>query len=166
MGRRKIQEYTRYCTVLLCVIQGTVWMKYLEANAFIYPEYRGTIMYWLMGLLTLTAGTIFLMWLGEQIDKYGIGNGVSLIIMAGIVSRLPTACLWVWDPETLVISLPGARIAPEAEGRISAAVGAPISLITTFQQPDIEGDEVRVQRPRGAIVYTIAEVRYRPFESD
>ncbi|MEE9296490.1 MAG: preprotein translocase subunit SecY [Phycisphaerae bacterium] len=97
VGRRKIQEYTRYATVLLCVIQGTVWMNYLQANQFIYPEYRGTIVYWLIGLLTLTSGTIFLMWLGEQIDKYGIGNGVSLIIMAGIVARLPTAVMWVWQ---------------------------------------------------------------------
>ena len=96
-GRRKIQEYTRYATVLLCLVQGTIWINYLHANQFIYAEFRGTILYWLMALVALTAGTVFLMWLGEQIDKYGIGNGISLIIMAGIVARMPTAGMWVFE---------------------------------------------------------------------
>ena len=96
-GRKKIQEYTRYATVGLCMIQGMIWMNYLHGNQFIYAPFRGSIPYWLMGLLSLTAGTIFLMWLGEQVDKYGIGNGVSLIIMAGIVARMPRAIFYVWD---------------------------------------------------------------------
>ncbi len=86
-GHKKIQEYTRYLTVLICVIQSIMFMKIL--GKFIYPgmEARGVI----MGVVGMTAGTIFLMWLGEQIDEYGIGNGISLIIMAGIVSRMPWA---------------------------------------------------------------------------
>src|SRR5437016_7149546 len=54
------------------------------------PEYNSGY-YWMTMIVTMTAGTIFMMWLGEQIDEYGIGNGISLIIMAGIVARLPAA---------------------------------------------------------------------------
>jgi preprotein translocase subunit SecY len=101
-GRRKIQEYTRYATVGLCLIQATVWMKYLAAQGFVFDTYSGSFLgtglsfsYFLMSLLLLTAGTIFLMWIGEQIDEYGIGSGISLIIMAGIISRMPHAMIQV-----------------------------------------------------------------------
>lgn len=88
-GRKKIQEYTRYATVLLCLIQGSVWMSG-QVRPSMYPQYQGT-MFFLLGVLGMTTGTIFLMWLGEQIDEYGIGNGISLLIMAGIVARMPGA---------------------------------------------------------------------------
>ncbi|MCH8967420.1 MAG: preprotein translocase subunit SecY, partial [Planctomycetes bacterium] len=81
-----------------------IGMNYLHGNQFIYAPFRGSIPYWLMGLLALTTGTIFLMWLGEQVDKYGIGNGVSLIIMAGIVAQMPTAILWVWNNADLRVA--------------------------------------------------------------
>ncbi len=98
-GMRKINEWTRYATVGLCVIQASVWLKYLMTpnssypHGFLYPNtfYHHYTLFWIMGLLALTAGSIFLMWLGEQIDEYGIGNGVSLIIMASIVARMPSA---------------------------------------------------------------------------
>ena len=90
-GRKKINEYTRYSTVLLCVIQALFIMRVMQR--FVYPDIRENhwTMFMLMGVSAMTAGTIFLMWLGEQIDEYGIGNGISLIIMAGIVSRFPWA---------------------------------------------------------------------------
>ncbi|KKM05663.1 hypothetical protein LCGC14_1751800 [marine sediment metagenome] len=88
-GHRKIQEYTRYAAVGLCVVQASFWMRFMQSQHLLYPEYEGSIKIILMGICGLTAGTMFLMWLGEQIDEYGIGNGISLIIMAGIVSRLP-----------------------------------------------------------------------------
>jgi len=99
-GRKKIQEYTRYATVGLCVINAMVWMRYLGAQNFLFPEYMGpwlgmSFSYMVMTITILTTGTMFLMWLGEQIDEYGIGNGVSLIIMAGIVARIPHAVLYV-----------------------------------------------------------------------
>ena len=94
-GRRKINEYTRYATVGLCLIQATIWMRFLNSGGLVYPVFRGSITYWLMSLLALTSGTIFLMWLGEQIDEYGIGSGISLIIMAGIVAQMPTAVITV-----------------------------------------------------------------------
>lgn len=99
-GQKKIQEYTRYVTVLLCLIQGSVYMSYTlgktlaNGSRLVYPEYsQGGMAFiiFLTGVACLTAGTIFLMWLGEQIDQYGIGNGISLLIMAGIVVRLPAA---------------------------------------------------------------------------
>ncbi|MBI1337145.1 MAG: preprotein translocase subunit SecY [Phycisphaera sp.] len=99
-GYQKITEWTRYATVPLCLIQGIVWMKVMVSSQLVYPqftEYPNIIFFWLAGLLGLTAGTIFLMWLGEQVDKYGIGNGVSLIITAGIVARMPQAIRWVAD---------------------------------------------------------------------
>ncbi len=94
-GRRKIQEYTRYATVALCVIQAAFWMGYMRQSQLVYPDYQSSFMYWLLGVTALTSGTLFLMWLGEQIDEYGIGNGVSLIIMAGIVARMPDAVIEV-----------------------------------------------------------------------
>ena len=98
-GQKKIQEYTRYLTVGLCLVQATFWMKFMVNNQMLYPEYlqEGTLMVTLMGIFGLTAGTVFLMWLGEQIDEYGVGNGISLLIMAGIVSRLPSAIMQVAD---------------------------------------------------------------------
>ncbi len=88
-GYKKIQEYTRYLTVLICVIQSIIFMKMLGGGGLTYAGMEREAM--IMGIVGMTAGTIFLMWLGEQIDEYGIGNGISLIIMAGIISRMPWA---------------------------------------------------------------------------
>ena len=92
-GRRKINEYTRYLTVLLCFIQAVFWVSYLNKNQLVTAEYRFGAPFWLVGVTGLMAGTIILMWIGEQIDEYGIGNGISLIIMAGIVARLPSVII-------------------------------------------------------------------------
>lgn len=95
-GQKKINEYSRYATVLICLFQATMWVSYItrpQAGGGLelaVQNYSGPL-YIFSGVITLTAGTIFLMWLGEQIDEYGIGNGISLIIMAGIISRLPEA---------------------------------------------------------------------------
>ncbi len=95
-GRQRIQEYTRYSTVGLSVIQAVFWLRFMQSGQepMVYAEYlggMGGIIFWVCGILGLTAGTTFLMWLGEQIDKYGIGNGISLIITAGIIASMPTA---------------------------------------------------------------------------
>lgn len=95
-GRKKINEYTRYATVPICLIQATFLVRYVMAPqserglGLAVPGYD-TFFFGLVAVLTTTAGTLFLMWLGEQIDEYGIGNGISLIIMAGIVARIPDA---------------------------------------------------------------------------
>jgi preprotein translocase subunit SecY len=97
-GRKKINEYTRYATVLICFIQAYFWVRYIASPkppnggglGLAYEEYSG-FYHQLIAILTMTVGTVFLMWLGEQIDEYGIGNGISLIIMAGIIARIPDA---------------------------------------------------------------------------
>src|SRR3954471_17778457 len=94
-GRKKIQEWTRYSTIPLALIQGVFWLSYMHHPGTGVPLVQGYwangTMFWVTGLTALTAGCVFLMWLGEQIDEYGLGNGVSLIILAGIVARMPAA---------------------------------------------------------------------------
>lgn len=96
-GRQKIQEWTRYATVGLCALQAVAWLTVLQNQNLIYTSIASNtsalLIFKLQGVLALTAGTIFLMWLGEQIDRYGLGNGVSLIITAGILSRMPNAII-------------------------------------------------------------------------
>ena len=95
-GRKKINEYTRYATVVLCLGQSWVYVRVPDCQQ---PDLRAVpgatgrcrLSWQFTGVLTMTAGTVFLMWLGEQIDEYGIGNGISLLIMAGILARMPYA---------------------------------------------------------------------------
>jgi preprotein translocase subunit SecY len=97
-GRKKIQEWSRYTTVPLCLIQSVFLLNYMNGggqggSAMVLPLFQRHLatVFWVMGLMALTAGSIFLMWLGEQIDEYGLGNGVSFVILAGIVARMPGA---------------------------------------------------------------------------
>ena len=85
-GRKKIAAYTRYMTVVLAIIQAIGVSIGLFRQALISTDFFSVAVI----VLVLTAGTTFLMWLGEQINEHGIGNGISLIIFAGIVSSLPT----------------------------------------------------------------------------
>lgn len=94
-GQRKIQEYTRYATVPICLVSGIFWLGHIQSAGWVYPDYAGTWVFWIMNLTVMICGTMFLMWLGEQIDEYGIGSGISLIIMAGIVARMPIAIITV-----------------------------------------------------------------------
>ena len=101
VGRKKITQYTRYGTVVLSVVQSmgiAFWLENLTGGG----NSGGVVPHpgWgfrLMTLLTLTTGTAFIMWVGEQISERGIGNGISLIIYAGIVSGLPTAVATLWQ---------------------------------------------------------------------
>src|SRR5579884_4244058 len=93
-GRRKITQYTRYFTVLLAIVQGYMIaysLEKIQAPGGGSVVFHPGIAFRLMTVITVTAGTIFVMWIGEQITERGIGNGISLIIMAGIVARLPGA---------------------------------------------------------------------------
>ncbi|MHC4691513.1 MAG: preprotein translocase subunit SecY [Planctomycetota bacterium] len=107
-GHKKIQEYTRYLTVLICLVQSIMYMKMLGKFIYNGMETQGII----MGVAAMTAGTIFLMWLGEQIDEYGIGNGISLIIMAGIVSRMPWAVGMLLENVDLRVGAPSDTVSP------------------------------------------------------
>src|SRR6187397_2243969 len=97
LGRRKITQYTRYGTIVLSVVQALGIAIYLERNTNIAGGlplvYNPGWAFRLMTVVTLTTGTAFIMWLGEQITERGIGNGMSLIIYAGIVVNFPHAVL-------------------------------------------------------------------------
>src|SRR5207237_2836983 len=111
-GRQKIMQFTRYATVGLCCVQA-----YLLAVSFQHPESYHTMLpgitdtigrlgiplvedlgmtFRIVTVLSLTTGTLFLMWLGDQITERGIGNGISLIITVGLVARLPAALAQAW----------------------------------------------------------------------
>ncbi len=91
-GRRKVNQYTRYLTVIVTAFQASAYVAYLRGQSghAIVPEF-GTFLFWLSTTVVLTAGTLFVMWLGEKITDRGIGNGVSLLIMVGIFARFPDA---------------------------------------------------------------------------
>ncbi len=94
IGRRKITQYTRYGTVIISLIQGfgiSIGLEQMRGAAGELVVYNPGWSFRLMTMITLTAGTSFIMWLGEQITEKGIGNGISLIIFAGIVARMPNA---------------------------------------------------------------------------
>lgn len=89
MGRRKIQQYTRYLTVLICIIQSSAISRWIGSHAEVITV-DNTWFFTFIVVVTITTGTVFLMWLGEQITERGIGNGISLLIFAGIAARIPT----------------------------------------------------------------------------
>ncbi|MGA9576122.1 MAG: preprotein translocase subunit SecY [Terrimicrobiaceae bacterium] len=121
-GRRKIMQYTRYATIALCIFQGYLLARSFEnpqANPFL-PGIMDTInrlgmdlvpepgiAFQLMTIITMTAGTMFLMWMGDQITERGIGNGVSLVITVGILAQLPAGLIQAW--RTFVPSAAGAQ---------------------------------------------------------
>ncbi|MDA0707940.1 MAG: preprotein translocase subunit SecY, partial [Proteobacteria bacterium] len=92
-GRRKINQYTRYGTVVLCIVQAYAIATGLETNIAIDPG----MFFRITTVVTLVGGTMFLVWLGEQITARGVGNGISLIIFAGIVAQLPAAIVQTLD---------------------------------------------------------------------
>jgi len=157
-GVKKIQEYTRYATVGLCIIQAMFYMRWMMGgeNAMIYDEYRGRMIIQLMGVIALTGGTIFLMWLGEQIDEYGIGNGISLLIMAGIVARMPGAIMELVSSASLSLTGTGggSEIGPVKIVFLAASfvfVVAGAILITQAQRriPIQQAKHVRGRRVTG-----------------
>jgi len=98
-GRAKVIQYGRYLTVLICIVQGFFLAKAFEHPERLFPGFTGVLVknpgfgFEMITVLTITSGTVLLMWLGEQITERGIGNGVSIIITVGIVERLPQAVM-------------------------------------------------------------------------
>ena len=113
-GRRKMNQWTRYLTIVILAIQGPAYLQNLHAQlpkeAFLLQGFSFN----LFATLVLIGGTMFIMWLGERITDRGIGNGISLIIMIGIVARLPHALI------------------AEIGTRMNASVGGPLMLIVEF----------------------------------
>ena len=107
-GRKKINEYTRYATVVICLGQSWFYVGVLIRSGMVHESFLndagGLAFGWqLAAVMTMTTGTVFLMWLGEQIDEYGIGNGISLLIMAGILARMPGALVRLLHQATLEV---------------------------------------------------------------
>lgn len=99
-GRKKINEYTRYATVLICLGQSYFWIRMLSGGigqGLILEKYDWWL-YHIIATVTMTSGTLLLMWIGEQIDEYGVGNGISLLIMAGILAQMPAAGMELLRP--------------------------------------------------------------------
>jgi preprotein translocase subunit SecY len=93
-GRKKINQWTRYLTVLVTLFQAGAYVAYLNSPGYaeaILPAYKP--FFWFSTVVTLTAGTLFVMWLGERIQDKGLGNGTSIIIMVGILARLPQSII-------------------------------------------------------------------------
>jgi preprotein translocase subunit SecY len=121
-GQKKINEYTRYATVAICIVQSWVYVRSFVANQsshFVYPAYldpvtqKLTFGWTFVAVMTMTAGTVFLMWIGEQIDEFGIGNGISLLIMAGILSNMPGAGMTLIGQSSLELTGGGGELGIE-----------------------------------------------------
>lgn len=105
LGRQKITRYTRYLTVVLCFVQGLGISFWLQRQPGLVIG-GGGWSFIVLSVLTMMAGTVFIMWIGEQITERGIGNGISLLIFAGIVVGLPNAVQQLWlkvqDPQSAI----------------------------------------------------------------
>lgn len=95
-GRKKLAQITRYATVILGLIQGIAYYIWLNSNGFVNAEGGVKVFAAFVIIFTLTAGSALVMWLGEQIDVKGIGNGISMLLFAGIISRAPEAFSMLW----------------------------------------------------------------------
>ncbi len=124
-GRRKINQYTRYGTVILCIVQSYAIATGLESNIALDPG----MFFRMTTVITLVGGTMFLVWLGEQITARGVGNGISLIIFAGIVAQLPIAIV-----STLDMSAKGTLGGPLVIVALLVMVVAVIALIVFVER--------------------------------
>jgi preprotein translocase subunit SecY len=137
-GRKTLNQYTRYLTVLLTVIQGYVIATGLEA-AQGSPVVEPGMLFRVAATISLVGGTLFLMWIGEQITSRGIGNGVSLIIMAGIVARLP---------QGIVQLLEGARTGTTSPLTVIGIVALTVALVLFICFMERAQRRVLVQYPK------------------
>jgi preprotein translocase subunit SecY len=142
----------------LCFVQGYAWLKYLVESGLVQPVFMANeaqmIMFFAVGILALTAGSLFLMWLGEQIDKHGIGNGVSIILTAGILSRMPNAIEWVvanFDPRQT--AEPGkigiAGLAVLLASFVAITAGAVLMTVATRRIPIQQAKHTRGRKVYG-----------------
>ncbi|HEX9243371.1 MAG TPA: preprotein translocase subunit SecY [Anaeromyxobacter sp.] len=133
IGRRKITQYTRYGTILLSALQGYGIATYLEslrdAGGLTVVAEPGWS-FRLITMLSLAAGTAFIMWMGEQITERGIGNGISLVIFAGIVARAPAAAYNTW----LTSRAPGSSVEPIGMLVLGAIMIVVIALIVFVER--------------------------------
>lgn len=105
-GRKKIATMTRYLTVILGLIQGTAYFFYLKGYSYLsYTDGFGIWFSAFVIILSFTAGTALMMWLGEQINDKGIGNGISILLFAGIIARLPSILYYMFPLQSSTASM-------------------------------------------------------------
>jgi len=159
-GRKKINEYTRYATVLLCIGQSWAYLGFLVQNDLVKESFLVgdslSFGWQLVTVMTMTAGTIFLMWLGEQIDEFGIGNGISLIIMAGILAGMPGALVRLGSESSLELGTGSGKLGLEVLILLVVlfvAVVAGVVFITLGQRriPTQSAKHVRGRRVYGGM---------------
>lgn len=153
-GRKKINEYTRYATVLLCVGQSAMWVRYMMSSMQVVPIGYQDLWHGFICVSIMTAGTVFLMWIGEQIDEFGIGNGISLLIMAGILARMPSAMVSLLRNATTQLTGDAGRIGLVSLGMLFAlfvAVVVGVIMMTESQRriPTQSAKHVRGRRVYG-----------------
>jgi preprotein translocase subunit SecY len=164
-GMRKINEYTRYLTVFLCILQSWIYLRTYIMNSggpssLVSADFFGSnstmlhIGWQITAIAIMTCGTMFLMWLGEQIDEYGIGNGISLLIMASILAAMPKAFLDLKEDMTYQLSGSSGQIGPDTlivMGALFVAVVYGVVFITLGQRriPTQSAKHVRGRRVYG-----------------
>jgi preprotein translocase subunit SecY len=160
VGRQKLTQYTRYATVLICLIQGVLLIVALENPARLFPGYDlntyGQIVvvskFWFMvqSTIFMTAGTMLLMWLGEQITQRGIGNGVSLLITVGILADIPGAAVATYQ---LFFAPVGVAKLGAIEGAMMLALFIAVTMgIIAVTESQLFGRHARDLRQRHPVV--------------
>ena len=155
LGRKKINQYTRYLTVVITLFQSLALARWLNSNNFV-PNYSTSFV--LMTMVTMTAGTMFVLWIGELITKKGIGNGVSLIIFAGIVARFPNAVI-----QTIGLVVEGKRLNILELVVLAVMMFAVVYFIVLIQ----EGQrKITVQYPKRIVgrKMTVGQTTYLPLK--
>lgn len=156
-GQTKLNEYTRYACVALCFMQGMMWLGYLRQSNLVQSGFQSggnLVVFYTAGIAGLTAGSLFLMWLGEQIDKYGIGNGISLILTCGILARMPQAVGWVFSNFDASINAEAGKLSPVGlilllGGFIFVVAGAIIITVAQRRIPIQQAKHTRGRRVYG-----------------
>jgi len=143
VGRQKLTQYMRYATVLICLIQGTLLIWALEQPARLFPGYDenvfgpivvvGKIGFLVTSVIFMTAGTMLLMWLGEQITQRGIGNGVSLLITVGILADIPNAAVATYNLFFRPVGTGQSLGLPQAAVMIGLFVAVTMGIIMVVQ---------------------------------
>lgn len=102
-GQRKINQYTRYLTVVVTAAQAGAYVAYLRSQSgqAILPQFTGYF-FWISTVIVLTSGSLFVMWMGEKITDKGIGNGTSILIEIGIIAALPQALIYEWKAKSIM----------------------------------------------------------------
>lgn len=137
-GQRRLNQLTRYITIVITILQGSAYLNYLKYSfdGVISPAIPPTV-FWFANIIILTAGTIFCMWLGERITDKGIGNGISLLITAGIIASLPSA--FVGEFNLKLSGVGGGLLALVVEMVLFVAVvGAAIALVQAVRKIQIQ----------------------------